>query len=220
MKEVSEMSYGELFTQITEASEILRRKAFEEGYEKGFSDAELECPSELTEVTSNWKSQDERDRIVERAKEDVEKLKNARGHYEVGFKVCNAEFIVNKNKRTIVCLLRGYETNDVLFKGIAKCAPGDCFNLALGKAIALRRALGLEVPDEYLNAPQPSEVRVGDVIKMKYAGFDEDEDDDSMYYTRIVKEFDGERVRYEGHGWDFNETVDEKAEILDDSRDG
>ncbi len=49
-------------------------------------------------------------------------------------------------------------------RGIAKATPDDCFNIHIGKAIALRRALGLAVPDEYLNAPQPTEVRVGDFV--------------------------------------------------------
>ena len=51
-------------------------------------------------------------------------------------------------------------------RGIAKAAPDDCFNVHIGKAIALHRALGLEVPDEYLNAPQPTEVRVGDAVRL------------------------------------------------------
>src|SRR5690606_31968390 len=68
-------------------------------------------------------------------------------------------------KRTVVCLLKGFRIPVIYAKGIAKCAPGDCFNVHIGKAIALRRALGLKVPSDYLNAPQPTEVRVGDVVK-------------------------------------------------------
>ncbi|WP_139108748.1 hypothetical protein [Brevibacillus laterosporus] len=76
-----------------------------------------------------------------------------------------AEFIVNKERRTVVCLLRGAVTPERVFaRGIAKCSPDDCFNVHIGKAIALRRALGLDVPTDYLNAPQPTEARVGDVV--------------------------------------------------------
>ncbi|WP_258381559.1 hypothetical protein [Bacillus velezensis] len=77
-----------------------------------------------------------------------------------------SEFIVNRDKRTVVVLLKGAGTELVYVRGIAKAAPDDCFNAHIGKAIALRRSLGLAVPDEYLNAPQPTEVRVGDVIEV------------------------------------------------------
>ncbi|MCY8466991.1 hypothetical protein [Bacillus atrophaeus] len=110
-----------------------------------------------------------RDEIVEQAKADVEKLSNygegVRYETDVFTKAtCNVEFVVNRNKRTVVALLRGIRTEFVYARGIAKAAPSDCFNVHIGRAIALRRALGLVVPDEYLNAPQPTEVRVGDVI--------------------------------------------------------
>jgi hypothetical protein len=116
--------------------------------------------------------QQRRDEIVEQAKRDVDYLKDVDGLYTVesGSEfnyACYSEFIVNKEKRTVVALLRGFRTKWMRAKGFAKCAPQDCFNAHIGKAIALRRALGLEVPDEYLNAPQPTEVRVGDVILSK-----------------------------------------------------
>lgn len=73
---------------------------------------------------------------------------------------------MNSDKRTVVALLKGLRTGKVYAKGIAKATPDDCFNVHIGKSIALRRALGLAVPDECLNAPQPTEVRVGDVIEV------------------------------------------------------
>ncbi|PAK29585.1 hypothetical protein CJ467_14400 [Bacillus velezensis] len=114
-------------------------------------------------------AQARRDEIVEQAKADVEKLSNYGDgvRYETGtgsFATCNVEFVVNRDKRTVVALLKGVRTGKVYAKGIAKAAPDDCFNVHIGRAIALRRALGLAVPDEYLNAPQPTEVRVGDFI--------------------------------------------------------
>jgi hypothetical protein len=119
--------------------------------------------------------QDIRDETIEKAKRDVAELRDINGRYDVSDPhmfvpwSCNAEFIVNKEKRTVVALLRGYESGNVYARGIAKCDPTDCFNVHIGKAIALRRALGLEVPAEYLNTPQPTEVRVGDVVE--YAGY-------------------------------------------------
>ncbi|MDE5154306.1 hypothetical protein PWO45_09955 [Bacillus amyloliquefaciens] len=116
-------------------------------------------------------AQARRDEIVEQAKADVETLKECgRTHggkpfdYRLEMLCVKSEFIVNRDKRTVVVLLKGAGTELVYVRGIAKAAPDDCFNVHIGKAIALRRALGLTVPDEYLNAPQPTEVRVGDFI--------------------------------------------------------
>ncbi len=116
-------------------------------------------------------TQARRDEIVEQAKADVEGLKSGY-FYEVKFGAdqqdnlhCYSESIINTEKRTVVVLLRDVVVDMVRRRGIAKAAPSDCFNVHIGKAIALRRALGLAVPDEYLNAPQPTEVRVGDVVR-------------------------------------------------------
>ncbi|WP_342493977.1 hypothetical protein [Bacillus sp. FSL R5-0447] len=129
-------------------------------------------------------AQARRDEIVEQAKADVEKLSNYGDgvRYETGtgsFATCNVEFVVNRDKRTVVALLKGVRTGKVYAKGIAKAAPDDCFNVHIGRAIALRRALGLAVPDEYLNALQPTEVRVGDFIS-----------DDSGVHKALVIEDD------------------------------
>ncbi|MEI2280713.1 hypothetical protein [Paenibacillus polysaccharolyticus] len=120
--------------------------------------------------------QKKRDDIVKRAKEDVEKLSvsrtdnvptlgGGRAIFRMGLShfLDTVKFEVNADKRTVVALLL---TNDgyVWARGIAKCAPGDVFNSHIGRAISLRRALGLEIPEEYVSAPQPTEVRVGDYV--------------------------------------------------------
>lgn len=104
--------------------------------------------------------------IVAQAQADIEGLKNVRRTWYAkdGFAV-HAEFVINTEKRTVVALLRGVNSGIVRFRGKAKCDPSDCFNEHIGKAIALRRALGLDVPSEYLNAPQPEGVEVGDVVE-------------------------------------------------------
>jgi hypothetical protein len=126
-----------------------------------------------------------RDDIIEMAKRDVTHLQRRMATHIVqteGNKwfqdyVTKAEFIVNREKRTVVALVRLNnmfdESNKVVSRGIAKCYPDDCFNAHIGKAIALRRALGLEVPEAYLNAPQPTEVRVGDVVETYIHGYPE-----------------------------------------------
>ncbi|TWL40905.1 hypothetical protein P5637_23150 [Bacillus paralicheniformis] len=159
-----EQRYDIAVENAREAIEELRLAAYAKGYEDARRELTATAPVEKT-------AQERRDEIVEQAKADINELKN-RNFYEVPDAdnfynpyICTAEFIVNNQKRTVVALLRGANTSKVYARGIAKATPDDCFNVHIGKAIALHRALGLEVPDEYLNAPQPTEVRVGDVVR-------------------------------------------------------
>lgn len=137
-----------LFTyeEIKEFAETIKKKA-NDVIKEGFSS-----------------QQQRRDEIIIRAKSDVAELLSyptlVMRITDSGTKVAREKcrFIVNEEKRTVVALMVETDTNKVGRKGIAKCHPDDCFNVHIGKAIALRRALDLEVPDEYLNAPQPAEV--------------------------------------------------------------
>ncbi len=126
--------------------------------------AALESPASGEPAVPNLTRED----IVKQAMEDVKGRTNSHGCVE-HMDACHytLEFVVNREKRTVVALLRlAYEVPQVIrFRGIAKAAPGDCFNEYIGKAIALRRALGLSVPDEYLNAPGPEGFRAGDVVE-------------------------------------------------------
>lgn len=81
-------------------------------------------------------------------------------------------FTINADKRTVIALVRGIMSKRELSKGRAKCAPGDVFNEHIGKAIALRRALGLEVPVEYfmVEARDRDDLAVGDVVKVHCDG--------------------------------------------------
>ncbi|MBU8785736.1 hypothetical protein KM903_04825 [Bacillus glycinifermentans] len=163
-EEADEMErYEDAVKNARDAIEELRIAAYSKGYEDARRELMAQAPVEKT-------AQERRDEIVEQAKADIEGLKTDYS-YAVPDSIdpdhprfCFAEFIVDNEKRTIVALLRGNLSCRVYARGIAKAAPDDCFNVHIGKAIALHRALGLEVPDEYLNTPQPTEVRVGDVI--------------------------------------------------------
>jgi len=150
--------------QTEESLAELRRQAYAEGYEQGKIDARI---GEIRET-----AQEKRDRIIERAEIAVEELVNHGKssslshegnsiHREHFYAV---EFVVNKEKRTVVALVKDSYSNKLFERGIAKCAPDDCFNSTLGKAIALYRALGLEVLEDYIYAPQPTEVRIGDIV--------------------------------------------------------
>ncbi|MEN9081959.1 hypothetical protein [Bacillus velezensis] len=153
-----------------------------------------------------WKpeksAQARRDEIVEQAKADVSDLfKRDIGH--------DHEFIVNTEKRTVVDLRKLRGCTNIVRRGIAKCAPDDCFNVHIGKAIALRRALDLTVPDEYLNAPQPTEVRVGDVIEVTLdSGEIEKKPVISLKAGSLNAHLPGRIIQYPSH----------YAKIIDDSR--
>jgi hypothetical protein len=136
------ITYAVDFTALAEAFEANKPQSF--------------TPTKLTPLTP----QDVRDSIVEQAKRDVAELE-----HEQRANLLRMKYVVNAEKRTVVCLAERFDLGYIRAKGIAKCAPSDCFNAHIGKAISLRRALGLEVPTEYLTAPQPTEVRVGDVVK-------------------------------------------------------
>jgi hypothetical protein len=117
------------------------------------------------------------------------------------------EFVVNREKRTVVALIKTIEEGKVVHRGIAKCHPDDCFNAHIGRAIALRRALGLEVPDEYLNAPQPTEVRVGDVVRF-INGF-----------IRVISDVKNGYMYFDNGKCNSLDLIrDGRAKIIDDSR--
>ncbi|MCY9532949.1 hypothetical protein M5X04_26935 [Paenibacillus alvei] len=181
--------------------------------------AELErgqAPKACESVVSKTSARDE---IIEKAKADVAELLS-RNHYYVSpygvwFSTENGvysiahkcEFIVDRNKRTVVALIRkSYDKEQVELRGIAKCAPNDVFNVHIGKAIAVRRALGLEIPQEYVSAPQPTEPQVGDYVE--YGGY-------------VVKVEPSEGVYlYTSGSCAVGSYVARNGRILDDSRDG
>ncbi|MFW0909687.1 hypothetical protein [Bacillus altitudinis] len=147
---LDEMDYDELIALVEDAMKTLRTRAYKNGYDQGRFDAKIEAPKS---------DQQKRDEIVAQAKEDVRRLlESDYGH--------DHEFIVNTAKRTVVDLRKIKGCTNIVRRGIAKCAPNDCFNAHIGKAIALRRALGWSVPAEYMNVPQPTEIRVGDVVEI------------------------------------------------------
>lgn len=171
-------------------------------------------------VLKRKSNQQLRDEIVERAKADVNNLKDGR-YYRVESDTiftrfdCLADFVVNSEKRTVVAILKGAGSGRVRAKGIAKCTPTDCFNVHIGKAIALRRALGLYVPSEYYNAPQPEEVRVGDVVLRRG---EHSEANGLRTITAVVEKEDSGRRFY--HTLErFGTTRDSNiVRIIDDSR--
>lgn len=150
--DLNAMGYDELMAHGDAVMEAIKKRTFQEGFR-----AAKQVQRKLAKMNAEKSAQARRDEIVEQAKADV-------AMFCSDLFAPDVEFIVNRKKRTVVALLRGCMSGNVQERGIAKAAPSDCFNVHIGKAIALRRALGSAVPDEYLNAPQPTEIRVGDIV--------------------------------------------------------
>lgn len=187
--------------------------------------APKEAPEPVVEKTST------RDQIIDKAKADVAELLSQNhpqaptsggvwfteegGWFDI---TDRCEFVIDRKKRTVVALIRDIEECDrVVLRGIAKCAPTDCFNVHIGQAIALRRALGLDIPQEYVCAPQPDEPRVGDVVEVLVGCIK----GERMTLT--------ERIQKHDSGWlgvAFRHTYDcgwlgsKQLRVIDDSRDG
>ena len=205
-----EQRYDIAVETARDAIEELRLAAYAKGYEDARRELMAQAPVEKT-------AQERRDEIVEQAKADVERLRMINRMLQT----FDITFDINRESRTVEAVAKKPNSRTA-FYGTAICAPDDCFNIHIGEAIALHRALGLEVPDEYLNAPQPTEVRVGDVV----GSFEINEVAD--YYGKIVNVSE-DKVFYEDGLFDYlptvTEGIDECGEesflkIIDDSRTG
>lgn len=192
----------------------IRRKMYAEGFEEGRKAGREEAYEKSIEGRAKRRKkvfaksrQERRDEIVEQAKGEIDALNVLADEYYYTFEV-------NREKRTVVTLKRRVASGMVWGRGIAKCGPSDCFNVHIGKAIALRRALGLEVPIEYINTPQPTEVREGDIIRWKWGGrsyrVDKCREDGRYNFTNMRS---GERF----YGMDYT-NIETVVDVIDDSR--
>ncbi|WP_419962150.1 hypothetical protein [Psychrobacillus sp. BM2] len=118
----------------------------------------------------------QRAELIQKAKEFVRN--SLQNHYNFG--LTEFEFVVNAEKRTVVLLEQGKRTKKVYKRGVAKCDPSDVFNEWIGKAIALARALKIDIPVEFLEAVQPSEYVLGMSVK-----------NSAGTITRITENFEG-----------------------------
>lgn len=147
--------------------------------ELSMSKSEVEAAIEVFSqpIPPQKTAQQIRDEIVERAKADVKDLRKFKGtpipnaHNGVHFwpetpelkdyiPMHTVEYVVNREKRRVTAIIHNKIRGRVNAVGRATCVLNDVFSVHIGKAIALRRALGLEVPSEYLSVPNPEEVAV------------------------------------------------------------
>lgn len=177
---------------------------------------EIEQPAQPKPLT--------RAEVIAKAKADVAELTEKMRSAPVGiggnltFRNRNTrpEFHVNRTKRAVTVLVRGVCSGSIYEKSTAKCAPGDVFHAEIGKAIALRKALGLPVPDEYVNAPKPDEPRVGAVV---FGHTLRGEPHGIMTIERMRPELDGEKfgnfaANFVGK---LGFLADKQYEIIDDT---
>ncbi|BAK52882.1 hypothetical protein F373_gp070 [Bacillus phage SP-10] len=134
-------------------------------HSRGFKDAQM-----LTESPVNFAPFTLRKSVVLAAKEDVERLTKlgAKELYSVRF------VMKNRASNCVTALVYRPKIGQQYVAdpapdhiGVAKCRRSDCFNIYIGKAIALRRALKLEIPEEYLNVQPPTGHEVGDFVTLK-----------------------------------------------------
>lgn len=124
-------------------------------------------PRKSVEVITPIGANQARKAIIDEAKAFVETEGNT------NYVACHYDYHVNVEKRTVVALRIGNHSGTVRARGIAKCAPDDVFNADIGKAIALGRALGLDV-ERFEQAVKPTEFAVGQSFEW-----------DTSYDTRI-----------------------------------
>lgn len=95
-----------------------------------------------------------REQVIEEAKEFVKRLEHT---------YPTLKFFVNRDKRTVAAIIK--DSRYVLSRGIAKTHVDDVFNSWIGKYIAACRCLGYSIPPHFTDAPQPTGVKVGDIVR-------------------------------------------------------
>lgn len=161
-----QMSVEEIYNDVYQ-------EGFEKGYHVGIHNERTGACEAPTPKTLNQR----RAELIQRARAFVEKQLS----FDITilrkemYRYCNAEFIVNTEKRTVVCLLKGRQTNSVWSKAKTKCHPGEVFNEWIGKAIALARALEIEIPQEFIDAVQPDEKVLGMMVSCNFNAHDVNE---------------------------------------------
>ena len=170
-----------------------------------------------------------RDSVIKQAISDVEDLlsrdyysvgvgKTVRAHvgasvdFVIGAGSDRVDFFINADKKTVIAKLfinspgfsKTVTRQSYATQGRAKCAPGDVFNEHIGKAIALRRALGLEVPVEYfeVEARDRDDLAVGDVVLDNEVGCDDVYEISELIYNPYFERYPGQAFRVNGQmGW-------------------
>lgn len=188
------------------------------GYTKKSFEKQLDAVAKVKPKSPNQR----RAELIQRAREFVkEHEKDLPGRWDCrdyGNRTCRAvqyetEFTIKDRKVTaLIYLVQGLHKRVRSYKrpsliGRAKCAPNEVFNADIGKAIALARALEIEIPQEFLNAVQPDFPVIGSVVRGKFAP--------AVQVIRITRECNETRYWREGTGGYVNSRC---AVITDDTQ--
>ncbi len=130
--------YSDVFKRTQETVDVYELIVEDKSKIQGIS-IEIDAPKSANQLRAE---------VIEKAKKFLEE------------KGKRFDFSINDNKRILAYNIR---TEKVAF---ARCHPNDVFNEHIGKAIALGRALGLDV-SEFENAVQPDEVVEGHLVIAK-----------------------------------------------------
>jgi len=206
LEEQMEIASDMLFKAQTSTEELRNQIA-----ESIIVESENECEDE-PEDEPKAKNLSRKD-VIQKAKDYIEELFDEDGEIVLSTgSSTKPEFIVNEEKHTVIALMRGVFSNKVRAKGQAKSSSNDVFNIHIGKAIALAKALGKDVPDEFINAPQPEEAEVGMGVQSKESG--------NVYQlTERVPEYDYSRYgkAFRTNGKAFGWLGSEQVNIINDS---
>lgn len=135
---------------------------------------------------------------------------NRDGNYVFNGLTTRLTFHVNPDKGVVTALAHTKFGGKLHDKAFAKCHEDDVFNADIGKAIAAGKLYGVDIPQEFVDAPKPTEPVVGMRIRRKYFRSE-------GTYEATIKAFEGRQIRYTSGGFDMTKAVNEDSEIIDDT---
>ena len=158
-------------SKLTRAPVIIEAEKFgrliAEGLARGIAKAPKQTPNQR------------RADVIKRAQAYVEKyegdegVERGVGNSTARLHMYETDFTVKGGKVTAVVyrLFTGHgRESRPHHVGRAVCSEGDVFNAIIGKAIAIGRALGVDIPQEFFDAPNPTEVVVGQIVRDRVGG--------------------------------------------------
>jgi len=101
-----------------------------------------------------------RNELIQFAKNDILRFK---------MEHTNLFFVVQRKKRKVIAFLRkgGFGNGKVLKRATSHCRKDETFNEFIGKSLAAYRLFEESIPSIYLDTPQPTEAKIGDIIQYK-----------------------------------------------------
>jgi len=133
-----------------------------------------------------------RNDVIELAKHFVKQVERTRTH--TGYVYYDPaedtiEYDIDRDARKVTAKIRLTRqparpgtTQGYWAHGTARTAPDDVFNVYIGKAIALARALNKDMPPEFTKAPAPDLPQKGDILTFKHS---------DSWHGKVLYEYSG-----------------------------